>query len=149
MRRSLRLLGLVTVVAAVATLLLLPPASTETAVPSASTVRGVYHIHTNRSDGSGTPDEVAAAAARAGLQFIILTDHGDGTRPPDPPAYRSGVLTLDAVELNTAGGHYAALGLPAAPYPLAGTPDDVIEDVHRLGGFGVAAHPGSSRPSLA
>ena len=30
---------------------------------------------------------VAAAAARAGLKFVILTDHGDGTRPPDPPAY--------------------------------------------------------------
>ena len=148
MRRSLRLLGLVAVVAVVAILFLLPPASTETAAPPASTVRGVYHIHTNRSDGGGTPDEVAAAAARAGLQFIILTDHGDGTRPPDPPAYRSGVLTLDAVELNTAGGHYAALGMPAAPYPFAGSPDAVIEDVARLGGFGIAAHPGSPRPSL-
>jgi hypothetical protein len=148
MRRSLRLFGLVAVVAVVAILFLLPPASTETASPPASTVRGVYHIHTNRSDGGGTPDEVAAAAARAGLQFIILTDHGDGTRPPDPPAYRSGVLTLDAVELNTAGGHYAALGMPAAPYPFAGSPDAVIEDVTRLGGFGIAAHPGSPRPSL-
>ena len=148
MRRALRLFGLVTVVAVVAILFLLPPASSETVAPPASTVRGVYHIHTNRSDGSGTPDEVAAAAARAGLQFIILTDHGDGTRPPDPPAYRSGVLTLDAVELNTTGGHYAALGMPAAPYPLAGTPDAVIEDVRRLGGFGIAAHPGSPRTSL-
>ena len=37
----------------------------------------------NRSDGSGTVDAIAAAAARAGLQFIILTDHGDGTRSPD------------------------------------------------------------------
>ena len=148
MRRALRLFGLLTVVAVVAILFLLPPASSETMAPPSSTVRGVYHIHTNRSDGSGTPDEVAAAAARAGLQFIILTDHGDGTRPPDPPAYRSGVLTLDAVELNTTGGHYAALGMPATPYPFAGTPAAVIEDVTRLGGFGIAAHPGSPRPSL-
>ncbi len=148
MRRALRLLGLVTAVAVVVILFILPPASSETAAPPASTVRGVYHIHTDRSDGSGTPDEVAEAAARAGLQFIILTDHGDGTRTPDPPAYRSGVLTLDAVELNTTGGHYAALGMPAAPYPFAGTPDAVIEDVRRLGGFGIAAHPGSPRPSL-
>ena len=148
MRRALRLFGLVTVVAVVAILFLLPSASSETVAPPSSTVRGAYHIHTNRSDGSGTPDEVAAAAARAGLQFIILTDHGDGTRPPDPPAYRSGVLTLDAVELNTTGGHYAALGMPATPYPFAGTPDAVIEDVTRLGGFGIAAHPGSPRPSL-
>jgi hypothetical protein len=58
------------------------------------------------------------------------------------------VLTIDAVELNTTGGHYAAIGLPAAPYPLAGTPEAVIEDVRRLGGVGIAAHPGSPRPSL-
>ena len=58
------------------------------------------------------------------------------------------MLTLDAVELNTTGGHYAALGMPAAPYPIAGTPAAVIEDVARLGGFGIAAHPGSPRPSL-
>ena len=148
MRGALRLFGMVTLLAVVVLLLLLPPRPGETAAPPASTVRGVYHVHTNRSDGSGTPDDVAEAAARAGLQFIILTDHGDGTRTPDPPAYRSGVLTLDAVELNTAGGHYAALGMPAAPYPLAGSPEAVIEDVRRLGGFGIAAHPGSPRPSL-
>ena len=38
---------------------------------------GVIHIHTNRSDGRSTPDEIAAAAARAGLKFIVFTDHGD------------------------------------------------------------------------
>jgi hypothetical protein len=58
------------------------------------------------------------------------------------------VLILDAVELNTSGGHYAVLGMPKAPYPVAGTPDAVIEDVTRLGGFGIVAHPGSARPSL-
>ena len=31
---------------------------------------------------------------------------------------------------------------------LPGTPADVIEDVRRLGGFGIVAHPGSPRPSL-
>ena len=113
-----------------------------------ATVAGAYHIHTNRSDGSGSPDDVAAAAARAGLQFIILTDHGDGTRAPDPPQYRSGVLVIDAVELSTASGHYIAIGLERAPYPLRGEPRDVIEDVRRLGGFGVVAHPDSSKPSL-
>lgn len=139
-------------VAALALLLIvwmaLPPASVVTALPPASTLRGAFHIHSNRSDGSGTLEAIAAAAARAGLQFIIMTDHGDGTRPPEPPAYRSGVLTIDGVELNTTAGHYAVVGMPQAPYPLAGTGADVVEDVHRLGGFGIAAHPGSPRPSL-
>ena len=148
MRTILIRLAIALVIVIAALLIVLPSASIRTAAPPANVVRGAYHIHTDRSDGSGTVEEVAAAAARAGLQFIIVTDHGDGVRPPDPPVYRAGVLTLDAVELNTTGGHYAALGLPAAPYPLAGTPDAVLEDVKRLGGVGVATHPGSPRPSL-
>lgn len=111
-------------------------------------VAGVVHVHSSRSDGSGSPDEIAAAAARAGLDFVALTDHGDGTRVPDPPRYRSGVLVLDGVEISTTGGHYVALGLPRAPYPLGGEARDVVEDVARLGGFGIAAHPDSPRDAL-
>jgi hypothetical protein len=118
-------------------------------VPSADgTVSGILHIHTTRSDGRGTPDEIAAAAARAGISFIVFTDHGDATRIPDAPAYRSGVLCLDGVEISTSGGHYVVLDMPAAPYPLAGEPRDVVEDVRRLGGFGIAAHPDSPKHEL-
>jgi hypothetical protein len=133
-------------------LFLLPPRRLTLPAPTSPsatrTATGVIHVHTINSDGSGTPDDVAAAAARAGLNFVIFTDHGDGTRAPDPPAYRSGVLCLDAVEISTAEGHYVALGLPQAPYPLGGEPRDVIRDVKRLGGFGIAAHPDSRKPAL-
>ena len=128
----------------------LPPARLTLETPFADgTIPGIIHVHTNRSDGRGTPDEVAAAAARAGLKFVVFTDHGDATRSPDPPAYRSGVLCLDAVEISTTGGHYLALDMPAAPYPLGGEARDVVEDVKRLGGFGVAAHPNSPKPALS
>ena len=149
MPRAVKLFAILVSVVALVLVTLLPPATRRTAPPPPSTVRGAFHIHSNRSDGSGSVDAIAAAAARAGLQFIILTDHGDGTRAPDAAAYRHGVLTIDGVELNTTSGHYAVIGMPASPYPIAGTPDDVIEDVHRLGGFGIAAHPGSPRPSLS
>ena len=112
-------------------------------------VRGSFHIHSVRSDGSGTVAEIAAAANRAGLDFVVLTDHGDGTRQPAPPAYRSGVLCLDGVEISTDGGHYVALGLPRAPYPLGGDAAGVVEDVARLGGLGIVAHPASPKPELA
>ena len=111
-------------------------------------VRGSLHVHTRRSDGAGTVADVAGAAHAAGLDFVVFTDHGDGTRPPDPPRYVDGVLCLDAVEISTTGGHYVALGLPRAPYRLAGDPGDVVEDVARLGGFGIAAHPESIKPEL-
>ena len=108
-------------------------------------VAGAFHIHTTRSDGGGSVDDVAAAAARAGLRFVVITDHGDGTRPPLPPAYRSGVLCIDGVEISTADGHYATVGMPQTPYPFAGEARDVVEDVRRLGGFGVAAHGDSAK----
>jgi len=132
--------------------LLMPPAQ-QPAVPITfestwPTARGAFHVHSARSDGTGTVDEIAATAAAAGLHFVILTDHGDGTRAPEPPAYRSGVLCMDGVEISTDGGHYAVVGHTAAPFPLAGEPRDVVEDVKRVGGFGFAAHPGSPKPLL-
>ena len=114
---------------------------------SGSVVRGVFHVHTSRSDGSGSVDEVAAAARVAGLDFVIVTDHGDGTRGAEA-SYRRGVLVIEAVEISTGGGHYIAVGMPAAPYPLGGDARGVVEDVHRLGGFGVVAHPTSPRREL-
>ena len=119
-----------------------PPADDPALVP------GVFHVHTNRSDGRSSPEEIAAAAARAGLKFVIFTDHGDGTAKPAAPVYHEGVLCLDGVEISTRGGHYIAVGLPASPYPLGGDARDVIEDVRRLGGFGVVAHPDSPKDDL-
>jgi hypothetical protein len=116
--------------------------------PDPLTVRGSLHVHTVRSDGTGSAAEVAAAAGRAGLQFVVLMDHGDGTRQPDIPVYRSGVLVIDAVEISTTGGHYGALNLGRAPYRLAGEPRDVVDDVTRLGGFGIVTHPDSPKDQL-
>jgi hypothetical protein len=146
-----RIVLLVMVVAiAIGLYVIVPPAAP--ALPTAAAelptpVRGAIHIHTSRSDGSGTVDDVAAAAARAGLNFVIVTDHGDGTRKPDPPVIRSNVLVVDAVEISTWGGHVIALGLPKAPYPLAGDARDVIADVSRLGGFSIIAHPVNDKPA--
>ncbi len=128
--------------------LTIPPRRVPLAAPTDGTVPGIIHVHTNRSDGLSGPDEIAAAAARAGLKFVIFTDHGDATRKPEPPAYRSGVLCMDGVEISTDGGHYVAIDMPAAPYPLRGEARDVVEDVRRLGGFGIAAHPDSPKLEL-
>ena len=78
------------VLAAAFLLLVLPlparPIALPASPPQSPAARGSFHIHTNRSDGSGSPDDAAAAAARAGLNFIVLTDHGDGTRTAGPAA---------------------------------------------------------------
>jgi hypothetical protein len=147
--RRLALVVAVTVgVVAAAGFWMAPPPGRTLAPHAELNVRGVFHVHTTRSDGTGSVEEVAAAAARAGLSFVIFTDHGDATRRPDPPAYRSGVLCIDAVEISTDGGHVAALGLGHAPYPIGGEPRDVVDDIRRLGGVSIVTHPGSPKPGL-
>lgn len=129
--------------------LTLPPATRDAQGFAGGHVRrGAFHIHTDRSDGGGTREDVARAAAAAGLDFVIITDHGDGTAEPDPPEYISGVLVIDGVEVTTSGGHYATFGAQQSPYPLGGPPYAVVEDIARLGGFGAAAHPDSPKAGL-
>lgn len=149
MRRILITTAALAAAVAVSVFATLPSARIPLAAGDDGTIPGILHVHTNRSDGLADPDEVAAAAGRAGLKFVIFTDHGDATRTPDPPTYRAGVLCLDGVEISTSGGHYAAFDMPAAPYPLAGESRDVVDDVRRLGGFGIVAHPDSPKAQLA
>src|SRR6187200_1211701 len=99
--RRWRWLLMVVGIAAVITVLLPPRKQRiDTATDIAAQVRGAIHVHTNRSDGSGSVDDVAAAAARAGLQFVVFSDHGDARRPAMAPSYRHGVLCIDAVEIS-------------------------------------------------
>ena len=104
----------------------------------------VSHPH-DAPDGLG--DRAAVAGAAASGPDLRSTDRGDGTRRLIPE-YIDGVLVLDGVEISTDDGHYVAIDMPRAPYPLGGAGDAVVEDVHRLGGFGIAAHPDSPKPAL-
>lgn len=153
MRKTLTMTAAALAVVFVFLLVTLPARPRPVAAPDPDlarrTVAGGYHIHTVRSDGAGDRAAVAAAASRAGLAFVIITDHGDATRVPDAPAYIGGVLCIDGVEVSTNGGHYVAIGAGAAPYPLGGESAAVVEDVARLGGFGFAAHPDSRRTELS
>src|SRR5712672_278662 len=103
-----RKLLILVVVAGIVVFALMPPA--RIGLPAAPAglkqgPRGIIHIHTMRSDGTGTIDDVTRAAAADGLQFVIVTDHGDATRAPDTPDYMNGVLYIDAVEISTREGH--------------------------------------------
>lgn len=75
-------------------------------LPSAERVlvSGVFSVHTGRShDARGTRDQVAKAAASAGLDFVIIGDHPPDDRRPDwelwAPEFMNGVLVDGGVEL--------------------------------------------------
>ncbi len=107
-------------------------------------VAGVVHVHTTKSDGGGTPDEVVTAAKHAGLGFVAITDHNNLDAKP-VEGYRDGVLTLVGTEISTTVGHIVALDLPDPAFRFSGDGQDALDDVRDFGAAAFAAHPLSSR----
>jgi hypothetical protein len=125
-----------------------PPAPSALAA-AAGHLRGVLHVHTEASgDALGDLDDVALAAARAGLGFVVVTDHASSASPGGD-GYRHGVLVLRGLEKSTDAGHALVLGLAELPFRLDGDPASVARDAADLGGFVIAAHPRSRRPDAS
>lgn len=100
--------------------------------------RGAYHVHTTRSDGRASPEEVAAAAKRAGLDFVVLTDHNDFVERP--PRWEGGVLLIHGVEISTPRGHLVALGMTPPADGEALRQGDIAA-ARALGAATYLAHP--------
>ena len=102
---------------------------------------GVIHIHTRYSDGAGTFEDVARAANKNRLDYIIVTDHNT-LRPlrDGKQGWYGTTLVLVGEEISTRAGHYLALNVTQEinrDQPTQG----VIDDVNRQGGLGFIAHP--------
>lgn len=101
-------------------------------------LRGVWHVHTTRSDGRGTLADVVRAAREAGAAFVVIADHNVLT--PREQGWRDGVLVVEATELSTRLGHVVALGLDR-PLSVEERADDPLGTVAARGGHAVVAHP--------
>ncbi|BDG08161.1 PHP domain-containing protein [Anaeromyxobacter paludicola] len=104
----------------------------------AGEVRGAYHVHTRKSDGRGTLDEVVAAARQAGLQFVVISDHN--VLAPEDAGWRGGVLVIEASEVSSPYGHIVGLGLPRA-LTKEERLRDTLGSISALGGAAALAHP--------
>ncbi len=113
-------------------------------------VVGNFHVHTEHSDGTGSYEQVAQAAACAGLDVVMVTDHN--TMGPGAehwythPQNGRRVLLLMGEEvhdpgLSPPGNHYLALGVDQPVHHLAAQPQALIDAVTRAGGVGFIAHP--------
>lgn len=111
-------------------------------------VSGVAHIHTTHSDGGGTVADIEAAAAAAGLDFVIVTDHNSLAAKPREGYGDTGVLTIVGTEISNHEGHLLAVGLPAPTYRFSGDGLDTLRDLDDLGSLSFAAHPESPREDL-
>ena len=105
-------------------------------------MQGVYHIHTNFSDGRKSPDEIARLASKAGLNFIILVDHGSPNRESyASQGWRHGVLVLAGSELSASRGHLVGLDFKLPSHNFSQDTEDAVYEIIAAGGFSVIAHP--------
>jgi hypothetical protein len=110
--------------------------------------RGDAHLHTVYSDGHRTPEEVAAGARAAGLNFMISTDHNtSASHGVWGPLAGEDLLIITGEEVTTRNGHYLALGLPPGDwidwrYRARETHfGEAAQTIHDLGALVVPAHP--------
>jgi hypothetical protein len=110
---------------------------------------GNPHVHTPYSDGTLYHADVAAAAVRAGLDFVITTDHNvwvggvEGYYGASPGGR---VLLLVGEEVHDPRrdpqvNHCLAYGAERELAPYALNPQRLIDETRSSGGFGYLAHP--------
>jgi PHP domain len=99
----------------------------------------VIHLHSLHSDGTGTVEEIAAAATDVGVDVVMLTDHDVMAAEP---GYYGDVLMLVGEEVSPRGSnHYLAFGLDQPIDHTGMDAADIVRAVRDAGGFGFAAHP--------
>lgn len=103
---------------------------------------GAIHIHSLNSDGTGNIESISKAAAKAGLSYIIITDHNYFDTEE---GYYNGVCVIKGEEISpkNSANHYVSFGIKEYIIPDT-NPKTNIENVKKQGGFGFAAHPDES-----
>ena len=104
---------------------------------------GNLHIHTTYSDGTAEFGELAEAASKAGLDYLIATDHN--VYVGDHEGWYDDTLVLVGEEVHDPArsevNHYLALNVHEEMVSLAGDPQGLIDGVLARGGIGFLAHP--------
>lgn len=106
------------------------------------------HIHTRRSDGWFDVETLAETALTSGLDAMVITDHDDvqaGFDLRDYVARRSLPITVYpgsevTARIDCHDVHILALGIEDNVAPWQ-NPDWTVEQVAKLGGIAVLAHP--------
>jgi len=103
--------------------------------------RGVIHVHTIHSDGSGNIETIVDAAREAKLDFVILTDHNTLMYlKQGKEGWKDKVLVLVGEEISALKNHYLALRITRPVRPSFSV-QKYVEEVARQGGIGFIAHP--------
>ena len=105
------------------------------------------HVHTRYSDGSGSHRDIAAAALKAGLDAVIVTDHNVLVRNLDGYVGLDGRKLLMLIgeevhdrDLDPQKNHLLVLGARTELAHLAADSEILIKAVRDAGGLSFIAH---------
>jgi len=109
---------------------------------------GNLHAHTRYSDGEGVHVDIARAAIRAGLDFVVVTDHNVWVQGMDGYRYQEGkrVLLLTGEEIHDQErepqkNHLLVYEARAELARYAPDPQILIQEANEHGGLAFVAHP--------
>lgn len=102
---------------------------------------GVIHVHTKFSDGSGDVEFIAQAAKKAGIDWIIISDHNDFSAQE---GIYNGVYVIKAEEISPDIGYHLLAFDIKEEIKKTENPITNIDNVHKQDGFCFAAHPDES-----
>jgi hypothetical protein len=121
------------------------PAVPEPKVQKPGLLRGVYHVHSEFShDSKASLDRIVKTARRAGLDFVVVTDHNTlkGAEAYRQRNVSAPPLLIFANEISTRDGHLTALGVQTEPpSDKVENPKAVVDWIHAEGGYAIVAHP--------
>jgi hypothetical protein len=104
--------------------------------------KGVFHVHSNFSDGSGGMDEICRGARSQNLDFVILCDHGrPNLQASAATAWIHDTLLIGGSEFSLNQGHLAAAGYRIPGYIFPPEPQEAIAEVNRDRGVTFISHP--------
>ena len=107
-------------------------------------IAGNLHMHTPFSDGEWYHDQIAGAAAAAGLDFVVVTDHNAWVQGPE--GYHGNVLVLVGEEVHDnrrqpQANHMLIYGADAEMCLHAESPQGLIDAARARGALTFLAHP--------
>jgi hypothetical protein len=111
-------------------------------MPPVHEMCGALHLHTKYSDGGVEFPELIDVAIKAGLDFIVVTDHMSlRGRQEGFEGFSGQLFVVVGYEHNDIDNknHYLALG--ATRVMKSGLPQQYIDEIRNDGGIGFLAHP--------
>jgi hypothetical protein len=106
------------------------------------------HMHTAYSDGTGSHEDIAQAALKAGIDAVIVTDHNVWVQGPEGYFHDGDnrVLLMVGEEVHDRTrdpqkNHLLIFGADRELAPYAEDPQKLIDQVNKAGGLSFIAHP--------